>query len=48
MKSKMQQKKKTYRQIKEEQAIAKTKREKEQYFAYYDDVKSHTHKVVDW
>ena len=44
----MQQKKKTYRQIKEEQAIAKTKREKEQCFAYYDDVKSHTHKVVDW
>ena len=24
------------------------KKFKEDYFAYYDDVKSHTHKVVDW
>ena len=21
---------------------------KDDYFSYYDDVKSHTHKVVDW
>ena len=25
-----------------------TQKFKEQYFAYYDDVKSHTHKIVDW
>ena len=21
---------------------------KQQYFDYYDDIKSHTHKVIDW
>ncbi len=26
----------------------KTAKFKEEYFKYYDDVKSHTHKVIDW
>lgn len=25
-----------------------TKKFKEKYFEYYDDVKSHTHKIYDW
>ena len=25
-----------------------TQKFKEKYFEYYDDVKSHTHKIVDW
>ena len=25
-----------------------TEKFKSQYFDYYDDVKSHTHKVIDW
>ena len=25
-----------------------TQKFKEKYFDYYDDVKSHTHKIVDW
>lgn len=41
-------KKKTYKEIKREQELAKVKKEKQQYFAYYDDIKSHTHDVVDW
>ena len=41
-------KKKTYAQIKKEQAIKNTQKEKQKYFAYYDDIKSHTHDLVDW
>lgn len=41
-------KQKTYKEIKKEQALQKTIREKQKYFDYYDDVKSHTHKVIDW
>ena len=41
-------KKLTYVEIKKQQELAKTKREKEKYFEYYDDVKSHTHKIIDW
>lgn len=27
---------------------SETQKFKEKYFEYYDDVKSHTHKIVDW
>lgn len=27
---------------------SKNKQDKDKYFAYYDDVKDGTHKVVDW
>ncbi len=27
---------------------AEMKKFKEKYFEYYDDVKSHTHKIYDW
>lgn len=41
-------KKLTYAQIKRQQQLAKTKRDKEKYFEYYDDIKSSTHKIIDW
>lgn len=46
--NKQNSKKTSYSQIKKQQALAQTKRDKEKYFEYYDDVKSHTHKVIDW
>ena len=48
MEKKTTKKKLTYAEIKKQQELAKTKREKEKYFEYYDDVKSRTHKVIDW
>ena len=48
MEKKTTKKKPTYAEIKKQQELAKTKREKEKYFEYYDDVKSRTHKVIDW
>jgi hypothetical protein len=27
---------------------AETEKFKQKYFEYYDDIKSHTHKVTDW
>lgn len=41
-------KKLTYAQIKRKQQLEKTKRDKEKYFEYYDDIKSNTHKIIDW
>lgn len=41
-------KKLTYAQIKRQQQLEKTKRDKEKYFEFYDDVKSSTHKIIDW
>lgn len=41
-------KKPTYAQIKHKQQLEKTKRDKEKYFEYYDDIKSNTHKIIDW
>lgn len=38
----------TYTQIKRQQELAKTRRDKEKYFEYYDDIKSNTHKIIDW
>lgn len=34
--------------IKKKLELAKTKRDKEKYFEYYDDVKDRTHKIIDW
>ncbi len=39
---------KTYKEIQEAKKRAETKRFKEKYFEYYDDIKSHTHDVYDW
>ena len=47
-KPKSTKKKLTYSQIKKQQELAKTKRDKEKYFEYYDDIKSNTHKIIDW
>ena len=33
---------------KKKKQTEQNKKFKDDYFAYYDDVKSHTHKVVDW
>ncbi len=41
----MQDKKKKTKKDLEKQ---KTQKFKSQYYDYYDDVKSHTHKVIDW
>lgn len=41
-------KKLSYLQIKQQQELAKTKKDKEKYFEYYDDIKSSTHKIIDW
>ena len=41
-------KKETYKSIKSKQSQSNTKKFKEQYFEYYDDIKSHTHNVYDW
>ena len=41
-------KKETYKSIKSKQNQSNTKKFKEQYFEYYDDIKSHTHNVYDW
>lgn len=41
-------KKITQKQLKKQQELAKTKKLKQQYFEYYDDIKSHTHDVYDW
>ena len=40
--------KETYKSIKSKQSKASTKKFKDQYFEYYDDIKSHTHNVYDW
>lgn len=34
--------------IKEKEKLKNTKKFKNDYYSYYDDVKSHTHKVYDW
>lgn len=39
---------KKYSAIKKQQNANNTKKFKEKYFEYYDDVKSHTHNVYDW
>ncbi len=41
-------KKLSYKEIKKQQQLLETKKYKEKYFQYYDDIKSHTNKVVDW
>ena len=33
---------------KKKKELEKTKKFKEKYFEYYDDIKSHTHDVYDW
>lgn len=40
--------KKTTEELKKKQKQAETKKFKESYYSYYDDVKSHTHDVYDW
>jgi len=40
--------KKTVKQKKIAQDKKKTEKFKDDYFRFYDDVKSHTHKVIDW
>ncbi len=37
--------KKKERKVEEKKKLAKFK---DDYFRFYDDVKSHTHKVIDW
>lgn len=37
-----------FKNIKEKQKLKETKKFKDDYYSYYDDVKSHTHKVYDW
>ena len=39
---------KKYSTIKKQQKKKDTKKFKEKYFEFYDDVKSHTHDVYDW
>lgn len=41
-------KKTSLKQIKNQQELNKTKKLKQQYFDFYDDIKSHTHDVYDW
>lgn len=36
------------KEIKKKKMSAKSKQNKDKYFAYYDDIKDGTHKVVDW
>ena len=38
----------SYKTIKKQQGNDSTKKFKEKYFEYYDDIKSHTHDVYDW
>lgn len=40
--------KKQSSQAKKQAAKKGTDKFKNQYFDYYDDIKSHTHKVTDW
>lgn len=40
--------KKTVKEIKTLEAKKNTDKFKDDYFRYYDDVKSHTHKIIDW
>lgn len=37
-----------YTDIKKQQQLKQTKQFKDKYFEYYDDIKSHTHRVYDW
>ena len=41
-------KKKNYNEIKKQQKLKQTKQFKNNYFEFYDDIKSHTHDVYDW
>lgn len=40
--------KKKYSEIKKNKKAKDTKKFKEKYFEFYDDIKSHTHDVYDW
>lgn len=47
----MEENKKTQNKLKQNKKLKqkqKTKSDKEKYFAYYDDIKVGSHKVVDW
>jgi len=44
----MEKKKINNKNIKKNIQKQQTQKFKSQYYDYYDDVKSHTHKVVDW
>ncbi len=39
---------KTYKEIKNEKQKLENEKFKKQYFEYYDDIKSSTHKKYDW
>ncbi len=39
---------KAIQQIKQKKKLEETKKFKDAYYNYYDDVKSHTHQVYDW
>lgn len=39
---------KAIQQIKQKKKLEETKKFKDVYYNYYDDVKSHTHQVYDW
>ena len=41
-------KKITQKQLNKQKELEKTQKLKQQYFEYYDDIKSHTHDVYDW
>ena len=36
------------KKLKENEKKKQNQKFKDEYFSYYDDVKSHTHNVVDW
>lgn len=38
----------TPEEIKKKKALEQTKKFKEKYFEYYDDIKSHTNRIYDW
>lgn len=41
-------KKLSSQELKKKKALEQTKKFKEKYFDYYDDIKSHTNKIYDW
>lgn len=44
----MEKKKLTNKEIADKIRLENTKKLKQKYFEYYDDIKSPTHKIIDW